>query len=105
MGYFGHGKSSTATAAQKGTGAPHCRAWRRPLAYTPSPGMSVIGKNHSLVGKPMRLIVAVVVAATAACFSPEPAHAASTLDGASMGWPWTVPFIGLLLSIATGPLL
>ena len=30
---------------------------------------------------------------------------AATLDGARMGWPWVLPFIGLLLSIATGPLL
>ena len=27
------------------------------------------------------------------------------LDGASIGWPWALPFVGLLLSIATGPLL
>jgi hypothetical protein len=31
--------------------------------------------------------------------------ASSTLNGASMGWPWALPFIGRLLSIATGPLL
>ena len=30
---------------------------------------------------------------------------AATLDGARMSWPWALPFIGLLLSIATGPLL
>lgn len=41
----------------------------------------------------------------AACLSSEPAGAASTLDGASMTWPWALPFIGILLSIATGPLL
>jgi Na+/H+ antiporter NhaD/arsenite permease-like protein len=35
---------------------------------------------------------------------PQPAHAAS-LDGATMGWPWAVPFAALLLCIATGPLL
>src|SRR5436190_5057024 len=33
-----------------------------------------------------------------------PAHAAA-LDGASMTWPWAVPFAALLLCIATGPLL
>jgi Na+/H+ antiporter NhaD/arsenite permease-like protein len=33
-----------------------------------------------------------------------PAHAAS-LDGAAMGWPWALPFVAMLLSIATGPLL
>jgi len=35
----------------------------------------------------------------------EPASAASRLDGASMTWPWSLPFVGMLLSIATGPLL
>lgn len=35
---------------------------------------------------------------------PHPAAAAG-LDGARMGWPWALPFVGLLLSIATGPLL
>ena len=33
-----------------------------------------------------------------------PAQAAS-LDGAAMGWPWALPFAGLLLTIAAGPLL
>jgi Na+/H+ antiporter NhaD/arsenite permease-like protein len=28
-----------------------------------------------------------------------------TLDGASMGWPWAFPFIGIVLSIAVGPLI
>ncbi|HWW36258.1 MAG TPA: sodium:proton antiporter, partial [Xanthobacteraceae bacterium] len=27
------------------------------------------------------------------------------LDGASLTWPWALPFIGILLSIAVGPLL
>jgi len=35
---------------------------------------------------------------------PQPALAA-TLDGATMGWVWALPFAALLLSIATGPLL
>ena len=34
-----------------------------------------------------------------------PAHAATGLDGAAMGWPWALPFVGMLLSIAVGPLL
>jgi Na+/H+ antiporter NhaD/arsenite permease-like protein len=33
-----------------------------------------------------------------------PAHAAG-LDGKAMSWPWALPFIGIVLSIATGPLL
>src|ERR1700741_942326 len=35
---------------------------------------------------------------------PAPA-AAAALDGASFRWSWILPFLGLLLSIATGPLL
>src|SRR5215470_20246137 len=27
------------------------------------------------------------------------------LDGAVLSWPWSLPFLGILLSIATGPLL
>ena len=27
------------------------------------------------------------------------------LDGASLAWPWALPFVGILLSIAVGPLL
>jgi Na+/H+ antiporter NhaD/arsenite permease-like protein len=36
--------------------------------------------------------------------APVPAQAAS-LDGAAMSWPWALPFAGILLCIATGPLL
>jgi Na+/H+ antiporter NhaD/arsenite permease-like protein len=36
--------------------------------------------------------------------APDPAHAAA-LDGAMLRWPWALPFIGILLTIATGPLL
>ncbi len=43
-------------------------------------------------------------AATAALY-PAAAEAAPTLDGAQMGWAWALPFAGVLLSIATGPLL
>jgi Na+/H+ antiporter NhaD/arsenite permease-like protein len=42
----------------------------------------------------------------AACvLAPQAAQAAPALDGAAMNWPWALPFIGMLLSIATGPLL
>jgi Na+/H+ antiporter NhaD/arsenite permease-like protein len=37
--------------------------------------------------------------------APDAAHAAAALDGAALGWPWALPFIGILLTIATGPLL
>ncbi|HZD20997.1 MAG TPA: sodium:proton antiporter, partial [Burkholderiales bacterium] len=36
---------------------------------------------------------------------PDPAQAAPALDGASLGWPWALPFVGILVTIATGPLL
>ena len=40
-----------------------------------------------------------------ACFVlPANAHAA-TLDGATLAWPWALPFAGILLTIAFGPLL
>jgi Na+/H+ antiporter NhaD/arsenite permease-like protein len=35
---------------------------------------------------------------------PDLAHAAA-LDGATLRWPWALPFIGILLTIASGPLL
>jgi Na+/H+ antiporter NhaD/arsenite permease-like protein len=36
-----------------------------------------------------------------------PAHAvaAPALDGAALSWPWALPFVGILLTIAIGPLL
>jgi Na+/H+ antiporter NhaD/arsenite permease-like protein len=39
-----------------------------------------------------------------AVLTPAAAKAAA-IDGAEMGWPWIAPFAGVLLSIATGPLL
>jgi len=43
--------------------------------------------------------------AVAAVAMPWPAAAAepAALDGARLGWPWALPFIGLLASIAVGP--
>ena len=36
---------------------------------------------------------------------PQTALAAASLPGAAMPWPWALPFAGILLTIATGPLL
>jgi Na+/H+ antiporter NhaD/arsenite permease-like protein len=36
---------------------------------------------------------------------PGIAAAADGLNGATLTWPWALPFVGILLSIATGPLL
>src|SRR5262245_14687635 len=35
---------------------------------------------------------------------PDPANAA-TLNGSKLAWPWALPFVGMLLTIAAGPLL
>ncbi len=51
----------------------------------------------------MKLLVLTLTAALLVVF-PQAADAA-TLDGAAMTWPFALPFAGLLLSIALGPLL
>src|SRR5688572_3788955 len=33
------------------------------------------------------------------------AHAASPLHGDTLGWQWALPFVGIVITIATGPLL
>jgi Na+/H+ antiporter NhaD/arsenite permease-like protein len=43
--------------------------------------------------------------AIVASLAPQAAHAAATLDGTTLRWPWALPFAGILLTIATGPLL
>jgi Na+/H+ antiporter NhaD/arsenite permease-like protein len=45
-----------------------------------------------------------IVGLAAAVLVPASAHAAS-LDGASLHWPWALPFAGILLTIAFAPLL
>jgi Na+/H+ antiporter NhaD/arsenite permease-like protein len=50
----------------------------------------------------MKRIAAAV--AIVACMMSTEANAAA-LDGAQLHWPWALPFIGILLTIATGPLL
>src|SRR5262249_4451928 len=44
------------------------------------------------------------LAAATLLFAPAAAHAAA-LDGAALRWPWALPFLGILLTIAVGPLL
>src|SRR5437764_849018 len=51
-----------------------------------------------------RLALALWTGAGAAAV-PTGAHAAQALDGTIMAWPWALPFVGLLLTIALGPLL
>jgi Na+/H+ antiporter NhaD/arsenite permease-like protein len=49
--------------------------------------------------------ITVALAVLAGVFVPATAQAATALDGAQMGLGWALPFVGVLLSIATGPLL
>jgi Na+/H+ antiporter NhaD/arsenite permease-like protein len=50
--------------------------------------------------QPIRVRPVVLVAAIV----PEAAHAAA-LDGTALRWPWALPFVGILVTIAAGPLL
>ena len=54
---------------------------------------------------PMMRQTAFVLVVLVAGFAPDSALAAAALDGAALRWPWALPFIGILLTIATGPLL
>jgi Na+/H+ antiporter NhaD/arsenite permease-like protein len=47
---------------------------------------------------------AIVIAITSLLLATQAAQAA-TLDGAMLRWPWALPFAGILLTIAAGPLL
>jgi Na+/H+ antiporter NhaD/arsenite permease-like protein len=53
----------------------------------------------------LRTCVTLARSACVLVLIPDAASAAPALDGASMGWAWELPFIGILLTIATGPLL
>jgi Na+/H+ antiporter NhaD/arsenite permease-like protein len=57
----------------------------------------------TLLQRALGLALGVAVAASMA-LAPEQASAAA-LDGAALRLPWAVPFIGILLTIAIGPLL
>lgn len=53
----------------------------------------------------MRRHLAVSATILAVALLPQSAQAAEGLDGAAMSLLWSLPFVGILLSIATGPLL
>ena len=46
-----------------------------------------------------------LLAALLSLLVPDLALAAPALDGAALPWTWALPFVGILLTIATGPLL
>jgi Na+/H+ antiporter NhaD/arsenite permease-like protein len=51
------------------------------------------------------LRIVLLSAALLAALTPDVAHATPGLDGATLRWPWALPFVGILVTIATGPLL
>jgi Na+/H+ antiporter NhaD/arsenite permease-like protein len=54
---------------------------------------------------PMRQYLFGGMLAASILVAADSAHAAAALDGTTLRWPWALPFIGILLTIATGPLL
>jgi hypothetical protein len=62
---------------------------------------SVAGvRNHLNIPSMIRPAVSVAFAISVA-FGPTPVRAAPLIDGVILSWPWSLPFIGILLSIAT----
>src|SRR5262249_5010499 len=75
----------------------HCaRAYAFVLMHS---GATRPGCRHPLPA--LRSVAATLIGILA----PGPAQAAAGLDGAGLTWFWALPFIGILLTIATGPLL
>jgi Na+/H+ antiporter NhaD/arsenite permease-like protein len=54
---------------------------------------------------PWRMAAAIVPLTVAILLLLPNAALAASLDGASLSWPWALPFVGILLTIAAGPLL
>jgi len=59
---------------------------------------------HRLLDRMLRRATVLPIAAVT-LLAPQNAWAAPILDGSSLRWPWALPFIGTLLTIASGPLL
>jgi len=55
------------------------------------------------VSRSLSLPPTVILAAIALLGWPGSAQAAEGLNGATLTWPWALPFVGILLCIATGP--
>src|SRR5215831_19793143 len=94
--------SSGRARVSKDEDAPHAS---RRIAAQPSPwknmrsvcaAMLLSMRSQSLCGG---------VFAASLLIAPGPAQAAASIDGAALRWPWALPFVGILLTIATGPLL
>lgn len=69
------------------------------FAHHPSPLPAL---HPALRGEGLKRILPLIAAL--ATFFPDPAHAAD-LNGAALAFPWALPFLGILLSIAVFPML
>ena len=61
--------------------------------------------SDRLSGTPTRTLIVTTLLATIILTVATPAHAADALNGKSLSLLWALPFAGMLLSIATGPIL
>src|SRR5260370_41275548 len=69
-----------------------------------SPATSGCSRSDRVSGRRRTIAVCAAALAIGTVLAPHPAAAAG-LHGVRLDWPWALPFAGLLLSIATGPLL
>src|SRR3569623_1692296 len=94
-------KAPTRTSAKRALSCARCS---KPMNFSKIENRlkanMAAGASTRLYGCFVTGMVALVTVAV-----PAPAFAAEGLDGASLSRWWSVPFIGILLSIATGPLL
>jgi Na+/H+ antiporter NhaD/arsenite permease-like protein len=60
---------------------------------------------HAPAPRSLRLNSRAIVLASASLLLAPHAAQAAALDGAALSWPWALPFAGILLTIAAGPLL
>src|SRR5262245_45053628 len=84
------------------------RSWRHCHYTAPPPSPPLPHKGGgSRPSLPLALIHRIVPCSfiSLAALAPDAAHAAAGLDGAALRWPWALPFIGILVTLATGPLL
>ena len=77
-----------------------CVARGSPESGSASTGCRLCGHDNPMVRQTAFVLVVLV-----AGLAPDSALAAPALDGAALRWPWALPFVGILLTIATGPLL
>src|SRR5262249_21295831 len=82
--------------------APHAS---RRIAAQPSPWKNMRSVRAAMLLSMRSQSLCGGVFAASLLIAPDVAQAAAGIDGAALRWPWALPFIGILVTIATGPLL